>query len=162
MAASIAMKIPAGIGVIQCAAPHNAQGCDRVPYRRHHFCGCAYRTRRRTGSQGTAGQASSREPSRSRSLSASRMRRRGPPAGRAELGWTRLGSVHIFLRHEVLWNKKSAQGPTPHGVFYWGDRGAPDLVFGGLTRADTRVTIMLSEGRQRLIRTCPTGTPDES
>ena len=52
--------------------------------------------------------------------------------------------------------------PMPHGVFYWGDWGAPDPVLGGLARADTRVNVTLSEGRQRLIRTCPTEAPDES
>jgi hypothetical protein len=44
---------------------------------------------------------------------------------------------------------------------YWGDWGAPNPVLGGLARADTRVTVTLSEGRQRLIRTCPTEAPDE-
>ena len=60
-----------------------------------------------------------------------------------------------FIQYPMPWER----GEWPSS--YWGERGVPAPALGGLARASTRVTTKLSEGWQRLIRTCPTEAPDE-
>jgi hypothetical protein len=57
MAASIAMKIPAGIGGDPMCCSTQRPRLSRVPYRPHHFCGCALgrRARRQDRARGGAG-----------------------------------------------------------------------------------------------------------